>query len=109
MTPGEIKKWLENEIANYPERSDPPDFYAFMMRQIRKIMPHERAALVHVLKEWLRSPSAVTTNLTLEIAKTYQLCELKSALETLRNAIKAGKIFKPYYVNDVESTLKRLL
>lgn len=108
MTANDVKVYLETEISNYPERADPEDFYRFILNRMNLLLPQKREQLVDTLRMWLNEATNTRTNLALEAAVEFKLIELKEDIRRLRDAVRAGQCFKPYYSEFIERHLKNL-
>lgn len=110
MTAEEIRLWLDEEVANYPERASGEELYRYLVRRTAPLVETDRQALVEALALWLqlRDESGPQTMLALEIAAKHGLFELRDEIEKLLNDIRAGKAFLPYYEKWVTRTLDQI-
>lgn len=99
MTAEEIRMWLEEEVASYPERASGEELYRYLVRLTAPLVKSDRESLVQALAMWLRArtESGPQTMLALEIVAKHRLSELRDEIEKLLNDIRAGKAFLPYY------------
>lgn len=110
MTAEEILTWLEEEVANYPERAAGEELYRYLVQRTALLVRSDRQSLVEALTMWLRlrTESGPQTMLALEIAATHHLFELRNEIENLLNDIRAGKAFLPYYEQWATRALEQL-
>jgi len=104
-----IKDWLESQIENFPERASGEDFFKFMIRQAGKVYETQRADLIDTLREWLQVRTSPRTPLAVDIASFYNLHELIPDIVDLRNAVRRGEAFKPYYENTITKALEKIM
>ena len=108
MKSDELRKWLDGQLENFPERASGEEGYEFMIRQTQKVVEMDRAALVQVLTDWLRLRTVPRTDLAISIAVAHKLSELRDEIETLLNDVNVGKAFKPYYAKRIASALEKV-
>jgi hypothetical protein len=110
MAAEEIRMWLEEEVANYPERASGEELYRYLVRRTAPLVETDRQALVKALASWLqlREESGPQTILALEIAANHHLSELRDEIEKLLNDVRAGKAFLPYYEQWVTRALDQI-
>ena len=110
MTAEEVRMWLEEEVANCPERASGEELYRYLVRRTAPLVESDRQSLVEALTAWinLREESGPQTMLALEIAAKHHLTELRDEMEKLLNDIRAGKAFLPYYEQWVTRALEQL-
>lgn len=110
MTAEQIQAWLEEEIANYPERASGTELYRYLINRTTSLAKTDRKALAGALASWLRlrEETGPQTILALEIAAAHHLFELRDEIEKLLNDIRAGKAFLPYYEQWVTRALDQI-
>lgn len=110
MTAEEVRIWLEEELASYPERASGEELYRYLVRRTAPLVESDRQSLVKALSVWLnlRDESGPQTMLALEIAAKHHLTELRDEMSKLLNDIRAGKAFLPYCEQWVVRALEQL-
>jgi hypothetical protein len=108
MTAAEIKRWLEQEQSEFPERASGEEFYGFMKKLAGRLVKDHRLSLVQALQDWIHERNVPHTDLALDIATEYHLQELVPEIEQLLVDIKHHRAFLPYYVEHVEEVLRQL-
>jgi len=110
MTAEEIRLWLEDELANFPQRASGEEVYDYLVRRTAPLVESDRNALVGAMSSWLqmRSETGPQTMLALEIVGKHRLKELRHELDGLLRDIRQGKAFLPYYERWVIAALNQL-
>lgn len=108
MTGIDAKAWLEEELANFPERASGEELYAYLIKHTIPLVEADRDSLVQALAEWLRLRSEPRTMLAVEIAASHKLHELRSEIEVLLHDVKGGQAFKSFYQKPISDALNEL-
>ena len=108
MTAEQLRKWLDGELNNYPERTSGEELYSFFIRQTAKFVKSNRRELIEALTYWLKLRIEPKTMLALDIAEKHNLTELREEIEDLLKDVESGRAFKPYYGQFIINTLKKL-
>lgn len=111
MSATEALRWLEGELANFPERASGEDLHRFFVEITERIVRSsdltDRTDLVGALREWLKLRSEPRTMLALDVAASYSLSELKPDIEELLREVRGGKTLWPYYQDNIIRSLDR--
>lgn len=108
MTAEEIRGWIEDELANFPERASGEDLYAYFGRLIARVVESDRASLVQALSGWLQLRSEPRTMLAVDLAAKHRLGELRRQIEELLADVRDGEAFKPFYDRPILEALEQL-
>jgi len=106
LTSEEALRWLDDALAEFPERTADQDVTRSMLWMTTKIAHEEREAFVDALRLWLhqrRLPS-----LPLDLAVRHQLIELRQDLDSVLIAMERGDGYPAYYREIVPPLRKRL-
>jgi hypothetical protein len=108
VTGAEVRKWLDEELANYPDRTSGQELRSYLVRRMAPLVDTDRAALVEALSVWLRLRQELRTMLAMDIAAHHRLVELHGAVVELLEDVKAGEAFQPYYEPWIVEALEQL-
>ncbi len=108
MTANEIKGWLEDELANFPDRASGEELYTYLTRRTADLLETDREALVEALTAWLHLRAEPRTMLAVEMAAKHRLIELRAEVSALLDAVRDGEAFKPFYDRPILSALDEL-
>ena len=108
MTGEEMRDWLENELANFPERASGEELYAHIARRTSHVAETYRGALVEALSGWLKLRSEPRTMLAVDLAAKHRLHELRGEVVDLLDDVRAGVAFKPFYDRFIQEALEQL-
>lgn len=108
MTGVEVRKWLDDELANYPDRTPGQELRAYLVLRTRPLVDTDRASLVEALSAWLQLREEPRTMLALRIAAEHRLVELHGAVADLLDDVRAGEAFLPYYERWILEALEHL-
>jgi len=108
MTGEEIRAWLDDEIANFPERASGEELYAYLTRRTLGVAQTDRAAFAEALSAWLQLRSEPRTMLAVDLAAKHRLTELRSEIADLLDDVRDGEAFKPFYDRPIQEALEQL-
>ena len=108
MTGDEVRVWLDDEVANFPERTSGEDLYPYIMRRTAGVAEADRASLGEALSGWLKLRSEPKTMLAVELAAKHQLTELRGEIEELLDDVRNGEAFRPFYDRPIIEALEQL-
>lgn len=108
MTGEEIRNWLDDELANYPERASGQELRAYLVRRTAPLVSSERVSLIEALSAWLQLREEPRTMLAMRIGAEHHLSELRGAVEDLLEDVRAGEAFLPYYERWIRDALEQL-
>lgn len=108
MTGAEVRKWLDEELANYPDRTPGQELRDYLVRRTAPLVDTDRASLVEALFAWLQLREEPRTMLAMRIASKHRLVELHGAVAELLEDVRAGEAFLPYYERWILEALEQL-
>jgi len=108
MTGEEIRQWLDNELANFPERASGQELRIYLTRQTAPLVESDRASLVEALAVWIQLRSEPRTMLAMKIGAEHHLTELHREVEELLDDVREGAAFLPYYEQWIVQALEQL-
>jgi hypothetical protein len=108
MTGEEIRAWLDDELANFPERTSGEELYAYITRRTAGVAETDRASLVEALSGWLKLRSEPRTMLAVDLAAKHRLTELRGEIADLLDDVRDGEAFRPFYDRPILEALERL-
>ncbi len=108
MTGEEIRRWLDDELANYPERASGQELRGYLVRRTAPLVASDRAALVEALSAWLQLREEPRTMLAMRIGAEHRLSELHRAVEDLLEDVRSGEAFLRYYERWIVEALEQL-
>ena len=108
MTGAEVRKWLDEELANQPDRTPGQELLAYLVRRTAPLVATDRSSLVEALSAWLLLREEPRTMLAMRIAAEHRLVELHGAVAELLEHVRADGAFLPYYERWILEALEHL-
>jgi hypothetical protein len=71
VTAAEVRKWLDEELEIYPDRTPGYDLHHYFVQRTSGLVDTDRASLVEALSGWLQLREEPRTMLALSIAGNY--------------------------------------
>lgn len=108
MSKEEILSELEKDIQKSANDKGGEYFYEDAKKRLKKLVILDRPGVMEALRYWLCLRSQDLTMIAVWLTRDLMIKELKPDLENLKEDIKAGKVFKPYYIEMIDRALKTL-
>lgn len=108
MSKAEILQAIETDLTN-PGSEKSGEYLLDQLTQTALwAVARDRAALVEILEDWLRSSEASRTLWALTLVKRLQLSELKNQVTLLRERVASGEILNPKMLHWFDICLRKL-
>lgn len=77
-----------------------------IVKRARWLFPKDPSGVIEALREWLLNRQEPHTMLAVTVIEELAIVQLRNELLSLKDDIVQGKIFMPFYVDDVDKALK---
>jgi hypothetical protein len=108
MSKEEVLSELQKDIERNKNEKYGEYFYDDVKKRLKYLIISDKIGVIEVLRSWINMRHPQYTIVAAWLAGDFMITELKPDLEKLREDIRNGKSFKPYYVKFIDNSLKAI-